>query len=541
MRLAPFASYRTVLLAVPILVGLFSFLVGLTLVPWPSLKLFAHQPNVVWSLLLVGLMLSLPYMWRRGKIALLDLASADPGTTAGTVLWDYVTALAGNTGARLILGPALGLLIWYLPLGLDPVAHRAVAIVGFMLAYWMTELLDYGVTALLGCLLFWLLHVAPPAVAFSGFSTPTPWFLLGGLLIGQAVSQTGLARRLGYYATYAAQGSPTRLLLGFILLVFVLGLFMGTVAQIATLAPVAIGVFTTLGLPERSNLAKGVFLVLCYVGSLCAKMILSSGVAILAWGIIEKQTGVNILWSQWFLAFLPLMLPTIIASWLTMRWLYPPETPSQPFDHASSRGVADTLGPWSRDERKVLGWLLLAMTLWSTDFWHHINPAAVTIATGMILALPGLGVLDMKAIKSVNFLLIVFVGGVLSMANVLSTTHALTPLTNLLSTWHEALLATAWHGTLSLYWGGFLYHFLMASEFSMVSTVLPVLLDVATLQGYNPAAIGLLWLFAGGGKLFIYQNTSLVFAYSFGFFQPKDLLKIGAILTVIEGLFILLL
>ena len=79
-------------------------------------------------------------------------------------------------GARGMLGPALGLLIWCLPLGLDPVAHRAVAIVGFMLVYWMTEFLDYGVTALLGCLLFWVLHVAPPAVAFGGFSTPTPWF-----------------------------------------------------------------------------------------------------------------------------------------------------------------------------------------------------------------------------------------------------------------------------------------------------------------------------------------------------------------------------
>ena len=281
------------------------------------------------------------------------------------------------------------------------------------------------------------------------------------------------------------------------------------------------------------------FLGLCYVGTLSGKMILSSGMAILAWGIVEKQTGVNILWSQWLLAFLPLIPLTILASWLTMRWLYPPETPSQPLDHRSSQAVADVLGPWSWNERKVLGWLLLAITLWITDFWHHINPAAVAIAIGMILTWPGLGVLDMKAVKSVNFLIIVFVGGVLSMANVLTTTHALTPLTDILGTWHEALLSNAWRGTLSLYWGGFLYHFLMASEFTMVSTVLPVLLKVSTLHGYNPAAVGMLWLFAGSGKLFIYQNTALVFAYSFGFFQPKDLLKVGAVLTVVEGFFIL--
>jgi di/tricarboxylate transporter len=292
-------------------------------------------------------------------------------------------------GARGMLGPALGLLIWCLPLELDSVAHRAVAIVGFMPVYWMTEFLDYGVTALLGCWLFWVLHVAPPAVAFSGFSTPTPWFILGGMLLGQAVSQMGLAKRLGYYVVYVAKGSPTRVLLGFIVLVFVLGLCMTTSAQVAVLAPVAIGVFTTLGLPAHSNMAKGVLLVLCYVGSLCAKMILSSRVAILAWGMVEKQTGVNILWSQWLLAFLPLIPLTILASWLTMRWLYPPETPSQPLDHGSSQAVADGLGPWSWNERKVLGWLLLAVMLWATDVPHHTDPA-IDIEVDM---------LDTRAIK----------------------------------------------------------------------------------------------------------------------------------------------
>src|SRR5919108_469148 len=77
-----------------------------------------------------------------------------------------------------VLGPLAALAIWLLPLGLEPLAHRALAIVSLMLVYWMTEVLDHGLTALLGCLLFWLLHVAPPAVAFSGFSTATPWFVL---------------------------------------------------------------------------------------------------------------------------------------------------------------------------------------------------------------------------------------------------------------------------------------------------------------------------------------------------------------------------
>ena len=94
---------------------------------------------------------------------------------------------------------------------------------------------------------------------------------------------------------------------------------------------------------------------------------------------------------------------------------------------------------------------------------------------------------------------------------------------------------------LTLYWGGFLYHFLIGNELTMVSTLLPGLLHLADTQGYNPAALGMLWTFAGGGKLFLYQNTALILGYSYGFFTVKDLFKVGAVLTVVEGLLILVL
>ena len=48
------------------------------------------------------------------------------------------------------LGPLAGLLVWSLPLGLEPAAHKACAIVTFMVIYWITVPIEYGVTALSG-------------------------------------------------------------------------------------------------------------------------------------------------------------------------------------------------------------------------------------------------------------------------------------------------------------------------------------------------------------------------------------------------------
>ena len=69
----------------------------------------------------------------------------------------------------------------------------------------------------------------------------------------------------------------------------------------------------------------------------------------------------------------------------------------------------------------------------------------------------------------------------------------------------------------------------------MVTTALPVLLHVADVEGYNPVAVGLVWGFTTGGKVFVYQASSYILGYSYGYFEARDLFRVGAILTLVEG------
>src|SRR5437667_12801228 len=59
-----------------------------------------------------------------------------------------------------VLGPLAGLALWFAPIQLEPVAHQTLAIVAFMIVYWITEPIDHGITAMIGCFLFWALHIA---------------------------------------------------------------------------------------------------------------------------------------------------------------------------------------------------------------------------------------------------------------------------------------------------------------------------------------------------------------------------------------------
>src|SRR6516164_2441187 len=57
----------------------------------------------------------------------------------------------------LLLGPLVALLIWLAPISPDPKVHHALAITAFMVLYWVFEPIELGLTALIGCFLFWAL------------------------------------------------------------------------------------------------------------------------------------------------------------------------------------------------------------------------------------------------------------------------------------------------------------------------------------------------------------------------------------------------
>jgi hypothetical protein len=59
--------------------------------------------------------------------------------------------------------------------------------------------------------------------------------------------------------------------------------------------------------------------------------------------------------------------------------------------------------------------------------------------------------------------------------------------------------------------------------------------------GINPLAVGMIWAFAAGGKLLVYQSPALVLGYAYGYFEGKDVLKVGTILTLVEGLILMVL
>jgi solute carrier family 13 (sodium-dependent dicarboxylate transporter), member 2/3/5 len=432
--------------------------------------------------------------------------------------------------------------IWFSPLDLAPQTKHGFAIVAFMVIAWITEATEFALAGFIGCFLFWALGVVKFDVAFSGFAESTAWFLFAALLIGQVASKSGLARRLAYTVMLHVGVTYPRILLGLIVTDFLLTFIVPSgLARVVIMASVALALTEAFKAERGSNIARGMFLILTYTGNLFDKMILAGAGSITAAGQMHKFGGVDVLYGVWLAAFLPCSIITVIAAWRLTLWFYPPEQSGFSQGREYFLAELERMGPWSLTETKAAILVGCAILLWVTDFLHHIPPTMVALGIGLAAVLPRIGVLEADDMRRLNYMPVFFVAEAVSMGNVLEATKGLEVLTNTVFHWMEPLLTNIFSITAVLYWAAFLYHFLLASEISMLGTSIPLVMNFAKTNGLNPLQLGLIWTFAAGGKLFAYQSGVLIVGYSYGYFEARDLMRIGAWLTVIEFAILMLL
>src|SRR5882672_7716990 len=308
------------------------------------------------------------------------------------------------------------------------------------------------------------------------------------------------------------------------------------------MAAVALGLMDAFGVGRTSHIARGMFIILTYTATIFDKMIIAGAASIIARGAIERVGGVEVLWSRWFLAYLPCDIITILIAWRLTLWLYPPEKNTFTDDEtAYLEQEIHRMGSWNAASTRAALLIALAIGLWLTDFLHHISPSIIGLGVGLAAVLPGIGVLTIDDMRRMNYLPVFFVAAAVSMGEVLVQTKTLELLTSVLLTWMEPLLGSLLQSTLVLYWTAFVYHIFLASEISMLGTSLPVLMNFAKSHGMDPLLIGMIWTFGAGGKLFAYQSGVLIVGMSYGYFDSRDLFRLGALLTVIQCALLLLL
>ena len=272
-------------------------------------------------------------------------------------------------------GPLVFLILYSLPSEeLSPAGLRALAVFGWMVMWWIARPVPWGISSLLPLLLFPALGLMSITQTVSRYGQNIFFWIMGTILMGYAIHRHGLAQRFAlWFLSLPGVGKSTnRLCFGFMLVTGVISMHISDAATVAMMIPVGVSLssfvrsLTGSGSAHRSNF--GAFLAL---GAMYASAV--GGIATIAGvpynalsiALLEKFTGRTLGWFNWMLAGVPIFLAGLFTLYYLLRLFLPPEIPAIPGGEAFIRKEREKLGPFSPGERATFFVFVVMISLFT--------------------------------------------------------------------------------------------------------------------------------------------------------------------------------
>lgn len=287
-----------------------------------------------------------------------------------------------------IVGILLGVLVACLPTpeGLTRISMITLGVTVWAIIYWVFQVQNIFVTAIIMSLLFVVLKCASFGVVFSAFSGATWWFVIGVLGMSCALGRSGVMKRFAYYimrlfpATFAGQ------VLGMIVAGFIINpLIPSTAAKLSICVPISVGMAQVMGFDKRSKGMHGLFLAAIVGVMLMSVCFLSANIwGTMTYGLLPAETQAQFSWINWFLAIIPWGLVVAAGCYFLIVRMYKPEVKTT-FSKQYIEDELKNMGPMSKKEKITLIIFVVAILLWATEKLHGIYGCVV--AMGALIAL----------------------------------------------------------------------------------------------------------------------------------------------------------
>ena len=447
--------------------------------------------------------------------------------------------------AVIALGLAVFALLCLLPRppdAIDPQGHRfaltregqaSLALFVFAALWWAFEVVPIGVTGCAVGVLQVLLSIRQPQAAMGDFFHPAVWFVVGSLVVGMAFARTGLTQRFAY-TLLRLFGERTRLIyLGAYATTAVLALFMAHTAAAAAVFPLLMAIYPLYDESRHpTRFGKGLFIGMAMTaGASSVVTLLGSGRAAVSAGFFEEMTGREVSFFEFSYFLLPLGWALVLALWLLMLVLFPPEKPSIAGLRERLQAVHRKLGPVSGREKVTL--LVVALMLVGLAMGSNpalaLNKSAVVVAAVVALFLTG--VLKIDDLETIPWNIVLLFGGATSMGLCLWQTGA--------ARWVALHGLALWGGTHWLVFVlGLALLVLVLTNFivnvAVMALLLPAGLVTAPYLGLSPEVIFYTTLSAAGLPLLLLIGAAPnAMAYESRQFTSREFVRAGVPATAV--------
>lgn len=491
----------------------------------------------------------------------MSVAESAPATVVAPIQPSW---LRSNWGLLLAIAALIVVIVLPTPEGLSVAGQRMLAVLAFAVIVWMTEALDYAVSAVvIAALMAFLLGLSPnPAnpkvlmgtsaglgLAFSGFANTALALVASALFLAAAMTATGLDKRIALVILSRVGTEARHVVIGTIIVGFVIAFLVpSTTARVACLVPITLGIISAYGVSKKSAFAGMLMITTVQTASIWNVGIKTAAAQnMVAIGFIEKMLQKTITWLDWLIAAAPFGVLMSIALYFVMTRMMPPEIKEVPGGREGIRKSLADLGPMKVSEIKLLIISLTLLGFWATEgVLHRFDTSSTTIAAVAIMFLPGIGIMTWKeAQPKIPWGTVVLFGIGISLGTALLQTKGAIWVADLVVADFGLRNATGMFilGVLSVFL--IVIHLGFASATALASAMIPIVIavlqSVAT-PGINIVGLTMLLQFVVSfGFILVVNAPQNMVAYGTETFSAKDFVRTGLVLTVIAFALVMLL
>ncbi len=282
----------------------------------------------------------------------------------------------------LVLGPSLLLLALAVPApkGMTPEAMRLVGVTALMAVWWLGEVVNLAVVAMIPLVLFPFLGIQQAQPTAQSYTDQNIFLFMGGLLLASAMQRWGLHRRMAVHVLALLGSKPRGLVLGFMVATGFLSMWISNTATAVMMLPIAISVvvYVTGRKPEEIRGRKGeernfslaLMLGIAYGASIGGMATLvGTPPNIVLVGQLDQlfPEAPGISFASWMALGLPLVAVLLPTVWLYLCWIaFPVRTLHVGKGRDFLRRERDALGPMAGGERVTFVAFTTAALLWMT-------------------------------------------------------------------------------------------------------------------------------------------------------------------------------
>ncbi|WP_059104354.1 DASS family sodium-coupled anion symporter [Shouchella shacheensis] len=406
----------------------------------------------------------------------------------------------------------------------------------FMLGivFWYTNVLPAPITGIIIIVLFSLFGVLSFEEAVSGLGHPIIWLVIAVLVMGVAIEKNSLDKRIAYSVLSLAGRSQKKIIFLFICISFLFTFIIpNAMGRLAMLLPIGNGMLDQFKI-KNDNFGKAVMLSITLVPYLTAVTVMTgaSG-SIYAVGLFKSILGYEWSYLHWLLLMLPITLVVLLALWVLLLLLFPPENDNPSNTKGFFQQRLKELGAVSPKEKKLMGLYAILILLWVTTEFHSISISMAAVMIMCFLFTPGFRLLEWEEARTkVNWGIPLLFASGLALALAFENSGLITLLSEgslyYLQDLNSFVLATSLMILITLIRLGF------TNFNAVVASLMPVILTFAVGTDVNPVWLGMLSLIASSTSFILpTQSIGSMTTYALGYYTSKDFIQIGTLLTIV--------